>query len=76
MSFNTNKNVIIFNQDIEIHNIHLRAYDSKVSGRLVIDWIVEQYSIRENDNIDNPFTYSEDPKYIFNLFIVCYYYKH
>lgn len=66
------KNVIIFNQDIEIHNIPLRAYDYKVSGRSAIDWIIEQYKIREYDNldiIDNPNTYSEDPKYIFNLLL-------
>ncbi len=72
MKFKDNKQTIIFNEDIKIKKIPVKAYDYVVNGKSAIDWIVDQYKIKMNKSsnlIDNPNEYSEDPKYIFNLLL-------
>ncbi|MDE5831597.1 MAG: damage-inducible protein, partial [Desulfovibrio sp.] len=40
------KSVIIYNSDITISNIPLRAYEYVVNGRSAIEWIMESYRIK------------------------------
>ncbi|MGO4942878.1 DEAD/DEAH box helicase [Ruoffia tabacinasalis] len=71
----TNKKVkdfstIIFNRDIKIKNIPLRAYNYILSGRSAIKWIMDEYrvSAESSTGIQNdPNKYSDDPKYVLNL---------
>lgn len=63
---------IIFNSDITIKNIPLKAYEYVVNGRPAIEWIIDQYQVKLNKNsgiIDDPNEYSNDPKYIFDLLL-------
>lgn len=63
--------VIIFNNDLTIKGIPLKAYDYQVSGKSAIKWIMDQYQVKERKSgiIDDPNDYSDDPKYIFNLLL-------
>ena len=63
--------VIIFNNDLIIKGIPLKAYDYQVSGKSAIKWIMDQYQVKERKSgiIDDPNDYSDDPKYIFNLLL-------
>ena len=72
MKFTDNKLSIIFNKDIKISNIPSKAYKYVVNGKSAIDWIVEYYQIKVDDEsniIDDPNLFSVDSKYIFNLLL-------
>jgi len=63
---------IIFNNDISIENIPEQAYEYVVNGKPAIEWIIDQYRIKEDKKsgiIDDPNDYSDDQKYIFNLLL-------
>ncbi|EMF0181210.1 DEAD/DEAH box helicase [Enterococcus hirae] len=63
---------IIFNSDITIRDIPAKAYDYVVNGKSAIQWIMEEYQVhnREKEGIvDDANTYSDNPKYIFNLLL-------
>ena len=63
---------IIFNSDITITNIPEKAYEYVVNGKPAIQWIMEQYQVKEDKNsgiVDDPNLYSDDEKYIFNLLL-------
>lgn len=63
---------IIFNNDITITNIPEKAYEYIVNGRSAIEWIMDQYQIKNDKKsgiTDDPNLYSEDEKYIFNLLL-------
>ncbi|MGK4153600.1 type ISP restriction/modification enzyme [Kurthia gibsonii] len=63
---------IIYNSDIKISEIPLKAYEYKVNGKSAIDWIMEQYQYIEDSKsgiVDDPNLYSGDDKYIFNLLL-------
>lgn len=63
---------IIYNSDIKISEIPLKAYEYKVNGKSAIDWIMEQYQYIEDSKsgiVDDPNLYSDDDKYIFNLLL-------
>lgn len=66
------RSTIIFNDTITISNIPSKAYQYIVNGRSAIEWIMDQYRVK-NDNksgiTDDPNDYSNDPKYIFNLLL-------
>ena len=65
------KVTIIFSDFITISNIPERAYEYAVNGRFAIEWVMESYRVKtDNDSgITNaPNTYG-DKKYIFNLLI-------
>lgn len=67
-----NRTIIIFNKDITISNIPEKAYDYVINGKSAIDWIMDQYRIKNPDKsgiIDDPNEYSENPKYILNLLL-------
>ncbi|QYA46063.1 DEAD/DEAH box helicase (plasmid) [Macrococcoides bohemicum] len=66
------KETIVFNKDITIKNIPVKAYDYIVNGRPAIDWIIDQYQIKTDKKTgitDNPNEFSKDPKYILNLLL-------
>lgn len=63
---------IIFNSDITINDIPLKAYEYVVNGKPAIQWIMEQYQVTTDAKsglIDDPNKFSEDEKYIFNLLL-------
>ena len=63
---------IKFNSDITIENIPSRAYDYIVNGRSAIEWIMDQYQVKTDKAsqiTDDPNEYSDDPQYIFKLFL-------
>lgn len=63
---------IIFNSDITIVNIPMKAYEYIVNGRPAIEWIIDQYQVKEDKKtgiVDDPNLYSQDPKYILNLLL-------
>lgn len=68
------RSTIIFNDSITISNIPEKAYEYIVNGRSAIEWIIDQYQIKTDTRsgsgiVDDPNDYSDDPKYIFNLFL-------
>lgn len=68
MSFlkNGKRDTIIFNKDITIKNIPIEAHEYVVNGRSAIEWIINQYQLKTNDN---PNDYSTDEKYIYKLLL-------
>ena len=65
------RSTIIFNESITINNIPERAYQYIVNGRSPMEWIMESYRIKTDQDsgiIDDPNTYGDD-KYIYNLLI-------
>lgn len=65
-------NTIIYNEYITINNIPEKAYHYVVNGKSAIDWIMDQYRMKNTDKsgiVDNPNEFSDDPKYILNLLL-------
>jgi len=63
---------IVFNNDITIANIPIKAYQYKVNGKSAIEWVMEQYQVvidNKSGITDDPNEYSDDEKYIFNLLL-------
>ena len=63
---------IIFNNDITIKGIPERAYEYIINGRPAIEWIIDQYQVKEDKKsgiIDDPNMFSDNPKYIFDLLL-------
>ena len=63
---------IIFNDDITISEIPLKAYEYMINGRTAIAWIMESYQLKvdkKSNIVDDPNLFSEDEKYIFNLLL-------
>ena len=69
------KETIIYNSNISIHNIPLEAYNYVVNGKSPIEWIMERYQVKidEKSNIENnPNLWCKEngnDKYIFNLLL-------
>ncbi|WP_270983288.1 type ISP restriction/modification enzyme [Campylobacter helveticus] len=60
---------IIYNQNISIVNIPLKAYEYQVAGKSAIEWIVSSYQVKTDKNSlieNNPNLYAGG-KYIFEL---------
>lgn len=62
---------IIYNSDITISNIPLKAYEYTVNGRPAVEWIIEQYEDKseKTTKADNPNYYSDDEMYVFKLLL-------
>ncbi|MFT8470894.1 MAG: type ISP restriction/modification enzyme, partial [Oenococcus sp.] len=63
---------IIYNAEIEITHVPLRAYNYVVNGRPAIEWILDQYQIKTDKAsgiVDDPNQFSEDKRYIFDLLL-------
>ena len=63
---------IVFNNDITISNIPEKAYKYVVNGKTAIQWIIEQYQVKNDSNsgiVDDPNMYSDDERYIFDLLL-------
>lgn len=66
------KSRIIFNNEITLSNIPEKAYGYIVNGKAAIEWIIDQYKVKTDNKsgiVDDPNSYSEDPKYILNLLL-------
>lgn len=69
------KSKIIYNSNIEISNIPLRAYDYVVNGRSAIEWIMESYRVKvdKDSGIRNdPNDWAKEhgkPRYILDLLL-------
>jgi len=63
---------IVFNTDITISNIPEKAYEYVINGRPAIEWIIDQYQVKEDTKsgiVDDPNLYSDDERYIFDLLL-------
>lgn len=63
---------IIYNEHITITNIPEKAYEYVVNGRPAIEWIIDQYRVKNDPKsgiIDDPNDFSDDPKYILKLLL-------
>ncbi|SEM73746.1 Predicted helicase [Mesobacillus persicus] len=63
---------IIYNDAITITNIPEKAYEYVVNGRSAIEWIIDQYRVKNDKKsgiTDDPNEFSDDPKYILNLLL-------
>lgn len=66
------RGTIIFNSDITIHDIPEAAYDYVVNGKSAIEWIMDQYRVKEDKKtgiVDDPNDYSDNPKYVYELLL-------
>ncbi len=69
------KSKIIYNSDIAVENIPLRAYDYVVNGRSAIEWIMESYRIKVDKDsgiVNDPNLWAEEhgkPRYILDLLL-------
>lgn len=66
------KSKIIFNDEITLSNIPEKAYGYIVNGKSAVKWIMDQYKVKLDNSsgiVDDPNSYSEDPKYILNLLL-------
>jgi hypothetical protein len=67
--------VIIYNSDITIEDIPVKAYDYIVNGRSAIEWIMERYQVKVDKNsgiVNDPNLYAEEmgqPDYILKLLL-------
>lgn len=60
-----------FNESVTISNIPKEAWNYKVNGYAPLRWIVERYKYKvdkDTGHINDPNTYSENPRYVFDLF--------
>ena len=66
---------LIYNENITIKNIPLRAYDYVVNGRSPLEWIIDRYQIKEDKAsgiVNNPNDWSleqDNPRYILDLIL-------
>jgi predicted helicase len=69
------KDTIIYNGKITIHNIPLEAYEYVVNGKSAIEWIMERYQItthKESQITNDPNDWAEEvgnPRYILDLLL-------
>jgi len=64
------RTTLIFNSHLTIKNIPLEVYDFLVDGKSPLDWIVDRYESKVDGDtrlLNDPNTYSSDPKYVFDL---------
>jgi predicted helicase len=64
------KTVLHYNSHITLSGIPLEAYDYQVCDRSAIEWIMDRYRVkkdRASGIINDPNTWSEDPRYILDL---------
>lgn len=63
---------IVFNSDLTISKIPVKAYEYVVNGKPAIEWIIDQYQVKTDNKsgiVDDPNLYSDDERYIFNLLL-------
>lgn len=69
------KDTIIYNHQITISEIPLKAYDYIVNGKSAIEWIMERYQItthKESGIVNNPNDWADEvgnPRYILDLLL-------
>ena len=69
------KSCIIYNSNITIENIPVKAYEYVVNGKSAIEWIMERYAITQDSKsliINDPNTWSREhnnPTYIYDLLL-------
>ena len=64
------KRSIFYNANIRIENIPQLAYEYTINGKSAIEWLMEKYQVSihpESQILNDPNSWSEDPKYILNL---------
>lgn len=66
------KETVVFNGDITINDIPLKAFEYVINGKPAVDVIIEQYQISTDKGsgiVDDPNLYSDDERYIFDLLL-------
>ena len=64
------KTTIVYNSNVTLHGIPLRAYEYVVNGKPALEWIMERYAVtvdKDSGIRNDPNDWSDDPKYILNL---------
>jgi len=67
------KSTIIYNSQISLEKIPLKAYDYIVNGKSAIEWVMERYQVtthKESGIVNDPNLYAEEnaqPRYILDL---------
>ena len=72
MRFGTGKDrtTIVYNTHLTLAEVPGRAFEYEVNGRPAIEWIIDRYQVRTDKDsgiVNDPNTYSEDPRYIVDL---------
>lgn len=65
--------IVIYNIDIIVINILNKVYNYIVNGKIVIEWIIDQYNVSIDKKfgiLDDLNEFSEDLNYILNLFLL------
>lgn len=64
------KSVIIYNENLTLHDIPVEAYEYIVNGKSAIEWIVERYCVKTDPAsgiVNDANLWSDDPRYIVDL---------
>lgn len=66
------RTAIVFNPHLTISGIPERAYEYEVNGRPAIEWVMDRYQVRvdnESGILNDPNEYSDDPRYVVDLLL-------
>jgi predicted helicase len=69
------KDTIIYNSNLSISNIPLKAYEYIVNGKSAIEWVMERYAVtthKESGITNNPNDWAaehDNPQYILDLLL-------
>ncbi len=64
------KTSIKYNKNLDLSGIPLQAYKYVVNGRSAIEWVMDRYKFKkdnDSDIINDPNEWSDDPDYIIKL---------
>ncbi len=65
-----NMSVMIYNENLTLHDIPAEAYEYIVNGKSAIEWIVERYCVKTDPAsgiVNDANLWSDDPRYIVDL---------
>jgi predicted helicase len=66
----SDKPIIVFNSQITISGIPLKAYEYDINGKSAIEWIMDRYQVgvdKDSGIINDPNQWSNDRRYVLDL---------